>query len=109
MAELPAQPTFAEFYPHYLREHRQRGTRVLHFIGTSLFLLMAVAAVVLLRPWLLLLGVVLAYGFAWVGHFFCGAQPPGYLPLPAALLARRLPPILRFAPRQRAVLSGQPM
>ncbi|KUG08185.1 DUF962 domain-containing protein [Solirubrum puertoriconensis] len=76
MAELPAQPTFAEFYPYYLREHQQHGTRVLHFIGTSLFLLMMVAAVVLLRPWLLLVGVVLAYGFAWVGHFFVEHNRP---------------------------------
>ncbi|AYA37516.1 DUF962 domain-containing protein [Hymenobacter oligotrophus] len=74
--DLPAQPTFAEFYPYYLREHRQRGTRVLHFVGTSLFLLMAGAALVLLRPGLLLAGVVLAYGFAWVGHFFVERNRP---------------------------------
>ena len=36
MSALPL--TFAEFYSRYLREHSKRGTRILHFVGTSLFL-----------------------------------------------------------------------
>ena len=37
---MPVPPlTFPEFYPRYLREHRRRGTRILHFMGTTLFLL----------------------------------------------------------------------
>ena len=68
---MSTQPlTFAEFYPRYLREHSWRGTRVLHFVGTSLFIL---CWVMLLRTgnwkWLAA-GLVAAYGFAWVGHFF---------------------------------------
>ncbi|MBX0291387.1 DUF962 domain-containing protein [Hymenobacter sp. HSC-4F20] len=69
-------PSFAEFYPYYLREHQQRGTRVLHFIGTTLFLTAVVLAVVWARPLLLLAGVVAAYGFAWVGHFFVEHNRP---------------------------------
>ncbi len=74
---MPAPPaTFAEFYPYYLLEHRQPGTRVLHFIGTSLFIGLATAAL-LTQQWRLLGGgVVAAYAFAWVGHFFVEHNRP---------------------------------
>jgi hypothetical protein len=75
-ANLPARPSFAEFYPYYLTEHRRRGTRVLHFIGTTLFLLGLLAAAALRQPWFILAGVVSAYGFAWVGHFFVEHNRP---------------------------------
>lgn len=68
--------TFAEFYPRYLREHRRRGTRILHFGGTSLFLGLAAAAIVTGRPGLLAAGVVAAYGLAWMGHFFVEHNRP---------------------------------
>jgi len=74
---MSTQPlTFAEFYPRYLREHSRRGTRVLHFVGTTLFIL---CLALLLRTgnwnWLVA-GVVAAYGFAWVGHFFVEHNRP---------------------------------
>ncbi|MCC2547256.1 DUF962 domain-containing protein [Hymenobacter sp. BT175] len=68
--------SFQEFYPRYLHDHRQRGTRILHFIGTSLFLLALVLTLVLRQPWLILAGVMAAYGFAWVGHFFVEHNRP---------------------------------
>ena len=74
--QLPAQPTFTEFYPYYLTEHRRPGTRVLHFVGTSLFLAGAAAAVATRRPALLPAGIVAAYGFAWIGHFFVEHNRP---------------------------------
>jgi hypothetical protein len=74
---MTARPlTFAEFYPRYLREHQQRGTRILHFIGTSLFLLCLMLGIVLKRPMLVLYGMVAAYGFAWIGHFFVEHNKP---------------------------------
>ncbi|KAA9333483.1 DUF962 domain-containing protein [Hymenobacter busanensis] len=81
-SHLPHNLTFAEFYPHYLREHSRRGTRVLHFVGTSLFLLCVLAAVGLRRPGLLLAGVVAAYGCAWVGHFFVEKNRPATFQYP---------------------------
>ncbi|MBT9393273.1 DUF962 domain-containing protein [Hymenobacter sp. NST-14] len=68
--------TFAKFYPRYLREHRRRGTRLLHFIGTTLFLLLAAGALGRRQPALLLAGIVAAYGCAWVGHFFVERNRP---------------------------------
>ncbi len=60
--------SFAEFWPHYLREHAHGGTRVLHYAGTS-----AVAALAIALPltghWKLLAALPIAgYGFAWAGH-----------------------------------------
>ncbi|WP_375433873.1 Mpo1-like protein [uncultured Hymenobacter sp.] len=74
MPSLPLK--FAEFYPRYLREHSRRGTRVLHFIGTTSFLVALVLAAVWQRPMLILVGIVAAYGFAWIGHFFVEHNRP---------------------------------
>jgi hypothetical protein len=61
---------FSDFYPYYLQEHRDSTCRRLHFIGTSLVVLI-LAFAVLSANWLLLWALPLAgYTFAWVGHFF---------------------------------------
>jgi|TARA_R100000501_G_scaffold18455_1_gene39041 hypothetical protein len=61
--------TFGEFWPFYLREHSRPRTRALHYVGTSLVVILAVAAVAT-GTWWLLIGLPLAgYFFAWVAHF----------------------------------------
>lgn len=60
--------SFAEFYPYYLSEHADRTCRRLHFIGTSLVIALAIAALFTGQLWLLLLMPVAGYGFAWFGH-----------------------------------------
>ena len=61
--------TFAEFYPYYLGEHRNRTCRRLHFAGTLLVLTLMLAAIAMNEwRWLLALPVA-GYGFAWLGHF----------------------------------------
>lgn len=74
--------SFKEFYPYYLTEHRKKGTRITHFIGTSLFLLLVLYSIISLNGWMLLLGVVLAYGWAWVGHFFIEKNKPATFQYP---------------------------
>jgi hypothetical protein len=74
--------TFEEFYPYYLNEHRQLGTRITHFIGTTLFLLLVITATIKQRADLLLVGVVCAYGFAWIGHFFIEKNKPATFKYP---------------------------
>lgn len=61
--------TFAEFWPFYLREHSKASTRALHYVGTSLVVLIAIAAVLSGRwGWLIALPLA-GYFFAWVAHF----------------------------------------
>jgi hypothetical protein len=61
--------SFAEFYPVYLTEHRQRATRRLHFVGTCLVIAFALAALFTATAWWFVAMPVAGYGFAWFGHF----------------------------------------
>lgn len=61
--------TFREFYPYYLSEHRNPTCRKLHFAGSTLVIMLLVAAIATGTWWLLWLVPIAGYGFAWVGHF----------------------------------------
>lgn len=68
--------SFRAFYPFYLSQHSNLVCRRLHFIGSSLSLLLAAYLVWQgLWAWLPSL-LVLGYGFAWVGHFFFEKNKP---------------------------------
>ena len=68
--------TFERFWPAYLAEHRSRLNRRLHLIG-SIGYLVLLAALVASHRWAWLWAVpVLAYGFAWTGHFFIEKNRP---------------------------------
>ena len=59
-----------EFYPYYLTEHQNPTSRILHFIGTGMVLVVLAAALLWAKyAWLAAIPVI-GYGFAWVGHFF---------------------------------------
>ncbi len=61
--------TFKEFYPFYLSEHSNKVCRLLHFIGTTLVLMILVYGLVTANYKLLWFLPVAGYGFAWIGHF----------------------------------------
>jgi hypothetical protein len=65
-----------EFWPFYLAQHLNPTTRRLHFIGTTLGLLLAAAAAISREPRFLLAALVAAYGCAWIGHFFFERNAP---------------------------------
>ena len=71
MSEDSTEPLrrFADFYPFYLAEHKNRNCRRLHFIGSCLVLALVAAAIVDTNPRWLLAAPVIGYGFAWIGHF----------------------------------------
>jgi hypothetical protein len=62
--------SFHDFYPFYLEEHSDRTCRRLHFVGSTLVLVLLGWSLVTANPWLLILVPLTGYGFAWVGHFF---------------------------------------
>jgi hypothetical protein len=68
--------SFQDFYLFYLEEHRRLGTRVLHFAGTSLFVIFGAYAFVVAKAEFLGVGVALAYACAWTGHFFVEHNRP---------------------------------
>lgn len=76
-----------EFYPFYLQEHRNSTSRILHFIGTSLVILLLPAALLFHDLRLLMLIPFVGYGFAWVGHFFFEKNKPATFKYPAYSLA----------------------
>ncbi|WP_416305682.1 Mpo1-like protein [Neptunicella sp. SCSIO 80796] len=68
--------SFAEFYPFYLQEHRDPVCRRLHYIGSSLVVIVTFYALLSANyNWFWLLPVI-GYGFAWVGHFFFEKNKP---------------------------------
>lgn len=74
--------TFREFYPYYLSEHKNPVCRWLHFIGSTLILLLIIAAVTTAQWGLLWLVPITGYGFAWVGHFFFEKNRPATFKYP---------------------------
>ncbi|MDA0784872.1 MAG: DUF962 domain-containing protein [Proteobacteria bacterium] len=68
--------TYADFWPHYLREHARRETRALHYAGTLSGVLLVGFAVVIGPWWLALLALVAGYGPAWISHGFIERNRP---------------------------------
>ena len=70
MSESKRYGSLSEFYPFYLSEHTNRTCRRLHFVGTSIALVLLVAAVATQNWWLIAVALVQGYAFAWAGHLF---------------------------------------
>ncbi len=80
--------SFEEFWPYYVREHKNKLTRRFHFVGTSMALGCAVGGLLTGRKSLLLLAPVMGYGPAWVSHFFIEKNKPATFDYPTySLLA----------------------
>ena len=74
--QTPAFSSFKAFYPYYLGEHQNSTCRRLHFVGSSLCLVIVALAALSGQAWWLLMLPVTGYGFAWVGHFFFEHNKP---------------------------------
>lgn len=60
---------FRDFYPYYLAEHRHPSCRLLHYLGSTLVLVLLLAVVMSGNVSLLWAVPVVGYGAAWLGHF----------------------------------------
>lgn len=79
--------TYAEFWPHYLREHANPLTRRVHAAGTGFALLLILLGLVFGPWWMVLLGVVAGYAFAWLSHLFVERNRPATFTYPLWSLA----------------------
>lgn len=74
--------SYSEFWDFYVREHSKRATRVLHFIGTSLGVIL-LAWFIWRGPWYYIpLCFVVGYAFAWVSHFAIEKNKPATFKYP---------------------------
>ncbi|MQM00206.1 hypothetical protein Taro_032944 [Colocasia esculenta] len=64
-----------EFWAFYVGQHSKAATRRWHFLGTLSALLCLLFSPLVSR-WLLLLGPLLGYAFAWYSHFFVEGNSP---------------------------------
>lgn len=74
--------SFREFYPYYLSEHADRTCRRLHFVGTTLVILIISMVLMTGKSGMLLLAPVAGYGFAWTGHYFFEKNRPATFKYP---------------------------
>ncbi len=80
--------TFKEFYwKLYLKEHENKTSRILHFIGTTAAIALLIAAAITHVWWYALGALFTGYGFAWVGHFFFEKNRPATFKYPLYSLA----------------------
>ncbi len=68
--------TLKEFWPFYLHEHSVSLNRILHFIGSTLGLVIFVIAIGTQKFWLIAPALISGYAFAWFGHFFLEKNRP---------------------------------
>lgn len=80
---MNSEPTnYEEFWDFYVAEHSQPLTRLLHFIGTSLSLVLLVW-IIRSGDWIYFpLCLLVGYGFAWASHFFVEKNKPATFKYP---------------------------
>jgi len=73
---------FKDFYPFYLSEHKEKKTKLYHFIGTTFSLSFLVLFFITLNYFFLLVALFSGYGFAWISHFFIEKNKPATFKYP---------------------------
>jgi hypothetical protein len=79
--------SFAEFWPFYVQEHSLPATRWVHFLGSTLAVVLVIVAIVWQWWWLLIAVPLVGYGFAWASHFGIEHNRPATFKYPLWSLA----------------------
>jgi hypothetical protein len=74
--------SFEQFWDFYVGEHKKKGTRILHFIGTTSAALCLAGGLFTKKRWLLLVAPVAGYGPAWIAHFLIEKNKPASFDYP---------------------------
>jgi hypothetical protein len=75
-ADVRQFANYEEFFTFYLGEHSDPRNRAMHAAGTVMGLCTLIVPFAIGRPWYALLWPVMAYGFAWTGHFLIEGNRP---------------------------------
>jgi len=73
---------FSEFYPYYIQEHKNKHTKLFHFIGSCLFIYFFIKFLITFEINNLTFAFVSAYGLAWISHFFIEKNKPATFDYP---------------------------
>jgi hypothetical protein len=73
---------YNEFWDFYVQEHSKAATRLLHFVGTSLGLLLLIYFIASGRWFFFPLFLVIGYAFAWFAHFVVEKNRPATFKYP---------------------------
>lgn len=80
---MTTNPTnYAEFWEFYVSEHSLPLTRILHFVGTSLGITLAVFFLVRGQWYFFPVFFVVGYAFAWFAHFIIEKNKPASFRFP---------------------------
>jgi hypothetical protein len=75
--------SFEDFWPYYVSEHKEKGTRLLHFAGTTAAFGLVASAIIFKKRWPLVAAPIVGYGASWIGHFFIEKNKPATFKHPA--------------------------
>ena len=73
---------YSEFWDFYIQEHSKPLTRLLHFAGTTLGLILLVSVVWIGRWYYFPVFFVVGYAFAWFAHFVIEKNRPATFKYP---------------------------
>lgn len=83
----PDIKSFEDFWPYYVRAHKNPVTRTVHAIGTSVGAAVAITGYLLGKKSLIPVGAAIGYGCAWYSHFFIEGNKPATFGHPLYSLA----------------------
>jgi hypothetical protein len=80
--ENPKIESFEQFWDYYVGEHKNKYTRLFHFIGTTAAVSCLVTGHLTRQRWLVPVALVAGYGPAWFSHFVIEKNKPATFKYP---------------------------